>query len=39
MAEQHLDRPDVDSRFKEVRRETMAERMDTGRVIPAVRLA
>jgi hypothetical protein len=29
MAEQHLDRPDVDPRFQEVRRETMAERMDT----------
>jgi hypothetical protein len=28
MAEQHLDRPDVDSGFKEVRRETLAERMD-----------
>jgi hypothetical protein len=24
MAEQHLDRPDVDPRFQEVRRETMA---------------
>ena len=29
MAEQHLDRPDVDPGFEEVRRETMAERMDT----------
>ena len=29
MAEQHLDRPDVDPRFKEVRRETMAERLET----------
>jgi hypothetical protein len=28
MAEQHLDRPDVDPRFKEVRRETMPERFD-----------
>jgi hypothetical protein len=28
MAEQHLDRPDVDPRFQEVRRETMAQRME-----------
>ena len=28
MAQQHLDRPDVDSGFEQVRRETMAERMD-----------
>jgi hypothetical protein len=29
MAEQHLDRPDVNPRFQEVRRETRAQRMDT----------
>jgi hypothetical protein len=29
MAEQHLDRPDVDPRFQEVRRETMAEGIST----------
>ena len=29
MAQQHLDRPDVDASFEQVRRETMAERMET----------
>jgi hypothetical protein len=29
MAQQHLDRPDVDPGFEQVRRETMAERIST----------
>ena len=28
MAQEHLDRPDIDARFEEVGRKTMAERMD-----------
>ena len=28
MAQEHLDRPDIDARFEEMGRKTMAERMD-----------
>jgi len=29
MAQEHLDRPDIDARFEEVGRKTVAQRMDT----------